>query len=169
MGNVLRFNGVAGDGYAEQDFTPVSEVYVTFDARFPASYFSYVQANPFSAEIVQVADNGAINSVDWLFLTASAGVGSIYVNSATAAFGTLSPNTWYTIELRVRQAPDQTQLWIDGTSVYNGAVALSGTDIGQVTLGLFFANTDADQQFDVDNVSIGTTRGGTEIIGPADF
>ncbi len=164
MANVLRLDAASGSGIVSRDLvTMYSEVFVTVDVAFSASYLTGLLAQAFGHPVLEATASTSDDQALDIFQQSSVAKWAWDFGTPT----TFTPATaitslqFYTVEMHVTAgSPFATQFWIDGVSV--GALTISANlaDIQYLDLraeggwaGLIY----------FDNFKAGTTRGASDI------
>lgn len=157
MGKVLKADASAGDAYAAFVMSPdQSEVWVTFDLAVAAAALAFWSSNL----------SGAFA---WLRLLSGSPLagpslgGTSWVDQVSSDTGGSFPtaNVYHTCELHY-YASTAREFYVDGTLVYS---SVPGSTLARTLfIGQFTATNDPAAVAYIDNVKVGTTRGGTDIF-----
>jgi len=170
MGKVLRANPASGSAtlqYFLYPSPPVTEAWVTFDVLFPPETIAWF--NDHGGNFILLLQDDASNNAAVLVTGVAGGLGVGGDPGAVWADGTNGGScdapapdaAWHTVEYHYKQGV-VSELYIDGTLRWS--VAPSGShDLNSFALGPW-DTSGADAPFYFDNVKIGTTRGGSDII-----
>lgn len=167
----LKADGAAADAFVQKAFAPQTDVYITLDLRIPAAHEAAMVGDlgygPLFTELDKpgfpgFGDQGLLAWPDG----PDVGLTLTYLTIFDVLGDPFTADVFHTVEMRVQNgSPITTSIWLDGVALsFVSASHNQPNPYEAARFGLIHSQPDARQVYDLDNIKIGTTRGGSEIF-----